>query len=529
MGANALMIRNLSKTFSGQVVLDRVDLDVAEGEVHALVGQNGSGKSTLIKILAGYHRPDPGASASVRGTPLPLGSASAAHAAAIRFVHQDLGLVLELSGLENLMLGRPYPRGFAGRIRWRDAHRIGAGLLARVGLDIDLRRPVGELGLADRTGLAIARALPDARADGGPDGQAEGGPDGGAPDGAAGGAVLVLDEPTASLPADDVDRLLEIIRRLRAAGHSILIVSHHLDEILEIADRVTVLRDGRMVASRAAAGIDTNGLSSLIIGHDLVISAGRDAAVGSAGPTVLRLDRVAGATVTDVSLTVARGEIVGIAGLTGSGREVIGAMISGRLPRAGAVHAGAVEVRPGDPAAALAAGLAFVAGERSRYGTFANLTVRQNLTMGSLGRHVRRGYIDTRSERAEVSRWIDDLGIVTRGVDEPITSLSGGNQQKVLVARALRLAPAALVLDDPTSGIDVKAREGVHNIIERAAEGGTAALLISTDSDELARLADRVLILSHGRVVRQLSRGVDLSREAIDHFQVVSTPVGSVA
>lgn len=502
MHTPALEIRNLSKTFAGQVVLNRVDLVIDDAQVHALVGQNGSGKSTLIKVLAGYHRPDPGASATVAGAPLQLGSATAAHERGIRFVHQDLGLVLELSVVENLMLGRSYPRTFPGRIDWREARRIAKEMVARVGLETDVRRPVGELGLADRTSVAIARALPDP---------------------SLGKSILVLDEPTAALPADEVERLLATIRRLRNAGTSILLVSHHLDEILDVADQITVLRDGRKVASTAVAGVDHDNLTQLIVGHELTISTGRgEAAVESTEPAVLHLDQVSGGTVREVSVAVRRGEIVGVAGLTGSGREVFGAMVGGRLPRGGHVRVGGTVVRPASPAHALAAGLAMVPGERARYGTFAALTVRQNLTMGSLRRHMRHGRIDGRAERREVSDWVDEFGIVTRGVDAPITTLSGGNQQKVLVARALRLAPAAVVLDDPTAGIDVKAREAVHSIIERSTGDGLAVLLVSTDSDELARLCDRVLILNHGRVLRELRRGDGLSPEAIDHAQVAA-------
>ncbi|MFI7699376.1 sugar ABC transporter ATP-binding protein [Nonomuraea sp. NPDC049480] len=502
MSGPALDLHTVSKTFSGQVVLDRVDLTLVEGQVHALVGQNGSGKSTLIKILAGYHRPDPGAVATARGLPLQLGSPVAAHEAGIRFVHQDLALALDLSVMENVMLSVPYPRVFPGRIDWWEARLKAGERLARVGLEVDVDRPVGELSLADRTGVAIARALPEA-------GQ--------------GKAVLVLDEPTAALPADDVERLLATIRRLRGAGHSVLIVSHHLDEILDIADRITVLRDGRKVAAVDASVMNHNDLGRLMIGHDLDLSAGRhkrDDLAEPAGPAALELGGISGGTVADVSLAVHHGQIVGVAGLSGSGREAIGPMLSGRLDRSGGVRVAGTTVPPGDPAAALAAGLAFVPGERARYGTFPALSVRQNLTMGSLRRHLRRGYIDARSERREVHGWIDDFGIVTRSADAPITSLSGGNQQKVLVARALRLAPKALVLDDPTAGIDVKARDAVHTIIERSTRQGLAVLLVSTDSDELARLSDRVLVLSHGRVVRVLRRGADLSPEAIDHAQV---------
>ena len=219
---------------------------------------------------------------------------------------------------------------------------------------------------------------------------------------------------------------------------------------------------------------------------------------------------------------VHRGETVGVAGLSGSGREAVAGLLSGGAPRTGRVTVAGRPVRAASPSAALAAGLAFVPGERARHGVFPNLTVRQNLTLGSLRRHLRHGHIDARSERREVRRWIDEFAIVTRGPDVLVTTLSGGNQQKVLVARALRRSPAALVLDDPTAGIDVKAREAVHAILEDNVGRGLAVLLASTDSDELARLCDRVLVLGHGRVVRTLHRGAGLSATAIDHAQVAS-------
>jgi ribose transport system ATP-binding protein len=498
---HALEVRDLSKTFAGQVALDRVDLTVGAGEIHALVGQNGSGKSTLIKVLAGYHRPDPGATARVRGTDLTLGSAVAAHEAGIRFVHQDLGLILELDAVENLMLGLSYPRGALGRIRWREALQRARERTARVGIDVDLRRPVGELDLADRTGLAIARALPDADQD---------------------PAVLVLDEPTAALPEADVRRLLNIVGTLRAAGHSVLIVSHHLDEVLDVADRISVLRDGRMVAVVERAGLDHDALGRLMVGHDLAVSSGRAQPVVAGGEAVLALDGVAGGAVVELNVGVRRGETVGVAGLSGSGRETLAGLVSGRLPRTGRITVAGRPVPAASPAAALAAGLAFVPGERVRFGVVPNLTVRHNLTLGSLRRHVRRGYVDVRSERREVRGWIDDFAIVTRGPDAAVTTLSGGNQQKLLVARALRRSPSVLLLDDPTAGIDVKAREAVHAIIEDRTARGLAVLLISTDSDELARLCDRVLVLSHGRATRTLHRGGDLSAGAIDHAQVTT-------
>jgi ribose transport system ATP-binding protein len=496
----ALSIHDLSKTFGGQVALSRVDLTVTQGEVHALVGQNGSGKSTLIKVLAGYHRPDPGATATVHGVPLELGSAADASSKHMHFVHQDLGLVLELSVVENLMMTRRYPRGFCGRVKWREARRITADTVARVGLDIDVRGPVAQLGPADRTRLAIARALPEREGE---------------------KVILILDEPTASLPAQDVARLLASIRELAKQNHTVVLVSHHVDEVLEIADTITILRDGRNVATAATATIDHKTLVRLILGTDLVPRAQRADAPAETGPTRLLLDRVAGATVRDFTAEIRPGEILGVAGTSGSGRETLAALVTGRLPRTGAVYVDGGAVRPHSPASALAAGIASVSGERARFGIFPVLSVRQNLTMGSLGDHVRLGRIDGRSERREVRQWISDLGIRTNGSEAPITSLSGGNQQKVLVARALRLSPKVLVLEDPTAGIDVGARHQVHQIIERRDE--MAVLLTSTDSDELARLCDRVLIMHEGRVNCELRRGADLSVAAIDHAQVTGS------
>jgi ribose transport system ATP-binding protein len=495
---SALEIRNLSKTFSGQVVLDGVSMSVAEAEVHALVGQNGSGKSTLIKVLAGYHQPDDGASAAVHGDPLELGSAADAHHRNIRFVHQDLGLVGDLSVTENIMLGRKYPRRWGGAIDWRAARALARDVIARTGQYLDVRRPVGELGIAERTRVAIARALPENDDP----------------------SIIVLDEPTAALPARDVEQLFGTIRRLTEAGNAVVLVSHHLDEILGISDSVTVLRDGSRVATVATNEVDHDSLVRLIIGRELVRGSGRSEAIAASGTPVLRVSNVSGDSVLDFTAELHPGEIVGVVGLTGSGRELVAGMLTGRLPRHGSISLGNTVVPARQPKAALDAGMAWICGERARYGTFANMDVRSNLTMGDLKRHTRGGRIDQRSERAEVRDWIDQLSIVTRGPDAPITSLSGGNQQKVLVARALRLFPRVLVLDDPTAGIDVGAREQVHAIVEKNTTESMSVLLVSTDSDELARLCDRVLVMVRGVVADELRRGVDLTAENIDHAQV---------
>jgi ribose transport system ATP-binding protein len=495
---SALEINHLSKTFSGQTVLHDVSMVVAEGEVHSLVGQNGSGKSTLIKVLAGYHEPDDGATATVHGQPLELGSAPDAHRLNLRFVHQDLGLVNDLSITENIMLGRHYPRRRGGAIDWKAARAAARDVIDRVGSSLDVRKAIGELGIADRTRVAIARALPE----------------GDDP------SIIVLDEPTAALPVRDVEQLFGTIRHLTQAGNAVVLVSHHLDEILGISDTITVLRDGVRIATVGVNEVNHDSLVQLIIGRELVKGTGRDEAVTHRGSPMLTLRNLSADSVLDVNAILHPGEVVGVAGLTGSGREILAGTVTGRLPRRGSVLVGNVEVPAAQPKASLDAGMAWITGERARYGTFSNLNVRSNLTMGDLAPHTTAGRIDVRSERAEVRDWIDKLGIVTRSPDAPIISLSGGNQQKVLVARALRLGPSVLVLDDPTAGIDVGAREQVHAIIEQHTTESMAVLLISTDSDELARLCDRVLVMVRGVVAAELRRGIDLTAENIDHAQV---------
>jgi ribose transport system ATP-binding protein len=500
-----LTLSGVTKTFPGQVALRGVDLSVTYGEVHALVGQNGSGKSTLIKILSGYHEPDPGGSADLDGKTFALGSADLADAAGLRFVHQDLGLVLSLSVLDNVLLGREYPTGRLGRIRWPAAQQQVGTYLRQLGINVDPRTTVGELSLAERAGVAIARAVSDT---------------------SEGPMAIVLDEPTAALPPGEVRRLLDILDRLRRDGHAVLLVTHHLGEVLEVADRVTVLRDGRVVASGPRTEFDHDRLASLIVGESIVSTAGGQAG-GAArerighGPAgeidpVLEIDNVSGGRVRRLDLTVRRCEIVGIAGITGSGRESVAPLLTGRLDRRGDVRINGKTLASADPIEALSRGLAQVAGERARYGLFPNLSLRGNLTISDLGRHRRHGRISAKAEQTETADWIRRLSIAATGTDVPIMTLSGGNQQKVLIGRALRLDPSLLVLDDPTMGIDIGARAQVHKIVEDCAEDGMAIVLVSTDSDELARLADRVLVMKDGLVAEQLDRGPALTADAID-------------
>ena len=497
----SLELKAVSKTFPGQRALNGVDLAVHYGEIHALVGQNGSGKSTLIKILSGYHQPDRGAEARLDGRPFALGSAKEAEDRGLRFVHQDLGLVLSLSTVENIMLGRPYPVRFPGRIAWRQVRAHARRAVAELGFDIDITLPVGALSLSERAGVAIARAVA------GTEGQR---------------SLVVLDEPTAALPPDEVNRLLEIIVRLRQAGHGVLLVSHHLDEVLRVADRISVLRDGSLVGSLLRSGVDHARLAEMIVGRVLAqeYASPEDRSPHQGQPARLEMRGVSGARIGRVDLEVRPGEVVGVAGITGSGRESFVPLLMGRLRHQGQVQVDGREIPPGNPSEAMRRGMAAIPGERAQYGNFPNFTVRENMTISDLNRFRQRGRISRRAERAEVESWIRRLGIVTTGSEAPITSLSGGNQQKVLVARALRLDPRLLVLDDPTQGIDIGARAQIHSIIEDCARDGMSVVVASTDSDELAWLCDRVLVFRGGVVAETLESGADLTGSAIDYAQL---------
>ncbi len=500
--AEALRIEHLSKTFPGQVALDDVALDVGAGEVHALVGQNGSGKSTLIKILAGYHQPDPGdAQAWAHGRPLSLGDGQAATDAGIRFVHQDLGLVGTLNAVENLAVTAGYLTGFGGHIRWGDETRRTRSALEALGLaHVDVKVPVDSLPPSHRTAVAIARALV------------------GWEDGAS---LLVLDEPTATLPGDDVERLFEVIHRLKSRGVSILYVSHHLDEVFELADRVTVLRDGQRVVTTPVRDLDHARLAELIVGHRVEVTTASEATVG--GQPLLTVRGLHGSTVRGIDFDVASGEIVGLAGITGSGREHVLGLIAGQVPRDGGDVALATtpleNYRPGQ---AIGAGAAFVPAERARRGVVGPMNVRENLSICDVGRFFIRGRLSRRAEVLECKQWIDRLAIKTSGTEAMIGSLSGGNQQKVLFGKALRLGPKVLLLDEPTQGIDVGAKDQIHRLIDEAAAAGMATVVSSTDTDELVRLCHRVIVLANGRI-RATLVGAQITTEHIEHTQLESS------
>ncbi len=506
MEPRLLVARHLSKTFPGQVALNDIDIAIDAGRTHALVGQNGSGKSTFIKVLAGYHQPDEGSEAELNGEPFELGDGNAAHAAGIRFVHQDLGLVNTMSAVENISMGVGYTMRRFHRIDWpADTRRAKQGLVALGFDDVDVTVPVGRLAPSQKTAVALARAL------NGWQDQAH---------------LLVLDEPTASLPGDDVERLFEAIRILKSRGVAILYVSHHLDEVFEIADDVTVFRDGRRVATVATASIDHGGLVELMIGHRLE-RADHRSSLGPEGEPRLEVRALEGGTVRGVDLHVRAGEIVGVAGITGSGREMLVPFITGQLPSdAGEVIVDGASIPNYDPAATIAAGVAFVPADRATLGVVPFASVTANLTLADVERHRRGLRLRHADEVAECLEWIDRLSIKTAGPMVPVASLSGGNQQKVLFGRSLRLSPTVLILDEPTSGIDVAAKDQILRLIDQAAVDGAAVLVVSTDTDELVQVAHRVLVMVNGVVAEEFT-GAEMTTGHIEHALLATQKAGT--
>jgi ribose transport system ATP-binding protein len=481
MSSPALTVRNLSKTFPGQRALIDVDFELAPGEVRALVGQNGSGKSTFIKILAGYHKPDDGAQVTVAGEPLAFNDPGGALAAGLRFVHQDLALVPTLNTLDNLALGRGYERGLAGTISWRREASSAHALLHEFGYDFDLRAPVSKLRASEQTGIAIARALQDW------EGEAH---------------VLFLDEPTAALPAGEVQRLFEVVSMVKDRGVAVVYISHHFSEVFAICDRVTVLRDGRLVTTRPVAELDEAKLGELTVGRDLEIVTGRTPTqrVAEQREPVLRVRGLGGRVLRDVDFDAHRGEVIGFAGVTGSGREELASLIFGAVAREGEVELDGATLPPGRPERSVKSGMALVPADRLASGVLAEMTVRENLTIGSLSQYMSRLGLRKGAEAGDVDGWLERLEIVPRRSEAIVARLSGGNQQKVMLGRALHLQPLVLILDGPTQGVDVGAKVAIHEIIDTVARSGAAVLVASTESDELIRLCDRIVVFEGGRI-----------------------------
>jgi D-xylose transport system ATP-binding protein len=479
-----LELRDITKEFPGVRALDGVSFTLEPGQVHALCGENGAGKSTLIKVLSGYHPAGSyGGEILLDGRPVHFRNIREAEHHGIALIAQELALVPELTVAENVMLGRE-PRRH-GIIDWASLRRSARAALDRVGLAVDLDRPVRELGVGQQQMVEIAKAL------------------------AKDASILVLDEPTAALTEADADRLLELMGQLRARGLSAIYISHRLEEVFRIADRVTVLRDGRSVGSRPAGQITQAETIALMVGREVRQMYPRPPR--GDGPPVLAVEGWSVAdplnpgrrVVSDVSFSVAQGEVLGIAGLMGAGRTALvsslfGAALSGAAGRL-AVAGGGWRAPFRSPAEAIAAGVALVSEDRKRYGLVPEGSVRDNLTLVTLRRFVKGVLLDHAARDRDAQAQARALRIRAASLDTAVRLLSGGNQQKVVLGKWLMAAPRVLLLDEPTRGIDVGAKAEVYQLVAELAGRGLGVVLVSSELPEVLGMSHRVLVLSQGR------------------------------
>lgn len=496
-----LTATSIRKSFAGVRALKGVSFDLAAGDVHALVGENGAGKSTLIRIITGAERADAG-TLVVDGTPVDLAHLTPARAQSIGIaaVYQQPALFPDLTVTENIALtldpGAPWRP-----IDWRARRQRASDLLARAGATFDPDRPAASLSMPEQQLVEIARAIgADAR-------------------------IILMDEPTASLTDREVGRLFDVIASLRASGTAILYISHRLDEVFTLADRITVLRDGETVTTAAREALTKDEVVRHMAGRALTtVFPTRRVAHGEVALEVLSLTS-ASAGVHDVSLSVRRGEILGIAGLVGSGRTELAELLFGlRRADSGTIRVGGRAVDIACPDDAMAAGLAYVPEDRRRHGVIPHMSVAANTSLASLARVSRRGLVRRRDERALATRFVGDLQIKTSSVDAPVATLSGGNQQKVALARWLARQPTVLILDEPTQGVDVGAKAEIHGVMQAMVERGMAIVMISSELPEILGMSDRIAVMRDGAMTGAIERA-DATADRILELAIATTPM----
>ncbi|MDY7103988.1 MAG: sugar ABC transporter ATP-binding protein [Actinomycetota bacterium] len=489
-----LELDGISKHFGATQALRDVDLRLRPGEVHALVGENGAGKSTLIKIVTGLHRADAG-TVTIAGEAVEVSSPAEAQRLGVVAIYQEPLIFPDLTVAENIFMGH----GERGRlVRRRATEREAAAILADLDIDLDPRTPASALTVAEQQAVEIAKAISqDVR-------------------------VLIMDEPTAALSAHEVERLFGQVERLRDGGVAVLFISHRLDEVFAIADRVSVFRDGRHISTRPIAEASESQIVRDMVGREL----GEFFVRTRHAPTEVALrvrDLSLPGTFEDVSFEVHRGEVLGFAGLVGAGRTDVALALFGITPAAsGTIEVAGDEVSINSPKDALGLGIAYLSEDRRKLGLSLPQSIAANVTLPTLGRYTSRfGLVDRAAEAAVADRFRTDLNIRTPDVATPVGNLSGGNQQKTMLAKWLNTEPSVLILDEPTRGIDVGAKAEVHRLVDELARDGLAVILISSDLPEVLAMSDRILVMREGRVADTL--GVD----GTDQERVMTAAVGA--
>ncbi|MFL6057537.1 MAG: sugar ABC transporter ATP-binding protein [Rubrobacteraceae bacterium] len=471
-------MRGITKRFPGVTALDGVDFELEKGEVHVILGENGAGKSTLIKMLSGAYHPDEG-EILLDGQRVEISSAAVAQSKGISTIYQEFNLVPQLTVAENIFLGRQ-PRwfGIVDRRQMRDEAR---GLLERIKVRVGLDDPVSTLGVAQRQMVEIAKALSlDAR-------------------------ILIMDEPTASLSGQEVERLFEIVRGLKEEEVGVIFISHHLEEVTEIGDRVTVLRDGKMVG-QVPATTDHQELVRMMVGRSIEDQfPRRRPGVGEVLLEVKELSREG--VLHDISFQVRAGEVVGIAGIVGAGRTELARAIFGADPLdSGEVWVEGRRIERFDPREAKHSGIGFITEDRQGQGIVPPLSVAENLALASLGRYTTAGLVNRKEQRSLAQKMIEELNIRTPSLEQEIRYLSGGNQQKVVIGKWLLADSKVLIMDEPTRGIDVGAKVEIYELMNELTEEGAGILMISSDLPEVLGMSDRILVMAGGRITGELSR-----------------------
>lgn len=483
-----LALDSITKTFPGVKALDKVSLRLYPGQVTALIGENGAGKSTVVKTLTGIYQPDDG-NIIVGGQPIRLATAQDAAAAGITAIHQETVLFDELSVAENIFLGHA-PRGRFGLIGWAEMERAAAKILAGIGAEINPAQKLRDLGIASKHLVAIARALSiDAR-------------------------VVIMDEPTAALSHKEIEELYDLVDTLKAQGKAILFISHKFDEIFRIADRYTVFRDGQFIGDGKIAEVSEADLVKMMVGRDVSqIFPTRNAAPGE---ELLQVEGLSHPTeFSEIGFSLKRGEILGFYGLVGAGRsEVMQALFGITRPSSGQIRIDGARVEIRSPADAVAAGIVYVPEDRGRQGAITALPIFQNVTLPSLRRISKNGFLQLAEEFRLAREYTQRLDLRAASLDTELGTLSGGNQQKVVIAKWLATRPKVIILDEPTKGIDIGSKAAVHEFMAELAADGLAVIMVSSEIPEILGMSDRVIVMREGRMAAALA-GDDLTPETL--------------